>query len=342
VRSLSAAILLAVGALGCQSVVPDVRSPHEIPGRILAHPNNPRLGVTGVVFWRDKLYASTNVGLLECTGDRASALYQWDDTETWIEGPWVDRGGDEIWFRDLRSAAFRRWDGREWTAAALPYKKGYLMRLGVRWGFRGTSDAARCCLEGGGYAWSWDRQNREWVVEDVPAGTVYALVPAGDGLYAAILGSNGAELELHVKDRQTWARLPGVHPKDGLRDLLGTAAGGFILHYEGRIIGFDRRGFRNIEQPGPCEAIAATTDGALIASFPGRGIFERRGEAWRLRHPYPYDEKEERHRAYLAESNGVIALVTSALRQSIDPPSWSGTSAIWISKGDVLERVRVE
>ena len=100
-----------------------------------------------------------------------------------------------------------------------------------------------------------------------------------------------------------------------------------------------------LEIPGPCEAIARTSDGYLVASFAGKGIYRREGEAWRLAVPYPYGPEEGKHWVHLAEDKGRIAFATGEYSTITDyhkgTRAWTGTSAIWIQKGNKLEKVNL-
>jgi hypothetical protein len=346
------AVLLAAGAIGCGSISPAVRSSGDVQGEIRALPSYVRLTFTGLAFWRNKLYAGTNIGLLEIEGHRSTALYQWNSTDNVLEGPWVDQAGDALWVWDCHTLDFRRWDGREWTSTGLPPKKGYYSRGNILSSFRGFSDPARFWLEGAGGAWVWDRQDRRWVGEELPRGGLLGIAPTPDGLYAVVQGPRKPEigkpweLELHVRTQGPWQRVTTMESRDLVEKVVGTSNGGFFLNGEGQVVGFDRKGFDRIEQPGRCEAIAATSEGHLLGSFPGKGLFERRGQEWTLRFPYPYDSREGKHWVQLAEFKGVVALATSEYSHLIDSDkgtlSWTGTSAVWVSKGDVLERVRLE
>ena len=344
-------IFVPLLVLGCGTVAPKVLSPGDVPGQVRALPVYVRLSFTGLAFWRDKLYAGTNIGLLEIDGNRASALYQWNTRDNVIEGPWVDQGGDALWFWDCHTLDFRCCDGREWTRTGMPPKKSYYSRGDVLSSFRGYSDETRFWIEGAGSFWSWDRQNREWAGEDRPLGGLRGIAPAGDGLYALISPRKPEvgkpdDVEFHVRRDASWEKITTIVWNGVIMRLVGTATGGYLLTHHRNLVRFDRQGIKTVTQPGVCEAMTATSEGYLLASFVGKGLFEHRGDQWILKCPYPYDEKEGKHWAFITESKGRIAFATGEESKVVDwdkgTQTWSGTSAVWVLKGNVLERVRLE
>jgi hypothetical protein len=352
VRGFLTAVLVPLALMGCRSVVPEILPPAEIPVQIRTLPSYVRFGVTGVAFWKGRLYAGTNIGLLEIQGDRASALYQWHSKDNVVEEPWVDRGGDALWFWDFHTLDFRRWDERGWSRTGLPPKEGYYSRGNILGGFRGYSDAGGFWLEGAGCVWKWDRQAHKWEEEILPGGGIRGLAAAGDGLYALLLSPQKysvrelGDLDLHVRDGAQWKRIATAPRGELIAKVVGLATGGYVLSRKGNLTRFDRHGFATVEQPGVCEAITATSEGYLLGSFLGKGLWERRGDQWKLRCPYPYDSNEGKHWAFIAEENGRIALATAEDSEIVDwtkgTRAWTGTSAIWVLKGDVLERVKLE
>ena len=97
-----------------------------------------------------------------------------------------------------------------------------------------------------------------------------------------------------------------------------------------------------METPGFCEAMARTTEGKLIASFRGTGIFELDG-SWNKLFEDPYEGSGGEHWAYLAEHDGSVSFATAAKGHRKSGPGnerhYKGTDALWISEDTRLVRV---
>jgi hypothetical protein len=220
-------------------------------------------------------------------------------------------------------------------------------------GFRASSSRERFWLEGAGNAWHWDSATSEWVLENLPRGSLQGLAPIGDGLIAVMIVPRKSkigekptyDLDLHLFSGSRWERIATAAWDDLFDQVVGTTRAGYLRTRSGDVFQFDRRGIERIAQPGPCEALARTSEGELLASFVNKGIFQYEAGEWRLKCAYPYGPEEGKHWAFLSEANGRIAFATCAISKLVDvdkgTSSWSGTSAVWVLKGGALERVRL-
>jgi hypothetical protein len=119
----------------------------------------------------------------------------------------------------------------------------------------------------------------------------------------------------------------------------------FVRGEKGDLLRVEQNKVTPVEIPAPCEAISSTSQGKLIASFRGAGIFVLE-KTWIKLFDYPYPDSEGEHRAYLAENNGIVAFATAAvpqLKRKNNKEEWyyTGTDALWVSEGDRLVRVNI-
>jgi hypothetical protein len=119
----------------------------------------------------------------------------------------------------------------------------------------------------------------------------------------------------------------------------------FVRGEKGDLLRVGQNKVTPVEIPAPCEAINSTSQGKLIASFRGAGIFILE-KSWVKLLDYPYPKSEGEHRAYLAESNGMVAFATTAvpqLRLKEHKEEWyyTGTDALWVSESNQFVRVNL-
>jgi len=347
---LASAAMIVLG--GCLSATPRMLPPNEVARQIRELPKNARFSTSGLGFWNGKLYAASNIGLLEIEEQRLSAFYQWHSSYNVIEGPWREESGPALWFWDCSFNQLLRWGPKGWTRRGLPPREGGYSRGNILGGFRACWNSERTWIVGAGDAWHWDPAESEWIPEQLPRGGVTGLAPVEKGLIAVMLfsrsmGDGGwtSEVEFSISDGTRWVRI-NAPPSMGLaRQVVGTTEAGYLRTRDGDVIRVDRGGVRRVAQPAPCDALTRTSDGELLASFVGKGIYQYDAGEWRLRCPTPYGPEEGEHWAFLAEEKGRIAFATTEYETVVDwekgTRSWSGTSAIWVLKDKALERVRL-
>lgn len=89
------------------------------------------------------------------------------------------------------------------------------------------------------------------------------------------------------------------------------------------------QGIERMSIPGPCEAIAGTSDGGVVAVFRGAGLF-RLDTTWIRLADLPYSASDDAHFVHLAEKNGAVALVRTPFKSR---------GALWLLGGRQLVRV---
>lgn len=348
-RLAAAPILLAI--LACRSATPRDLPPSAIPGAVRSLPDYVRLFITGLAFHEGRLYAGSNIGLLEIDGDRPVALHQWSSWDAVVEPPYRDEGGAALWAWLARSFDLVRRDAQGWALVDLPPSEGGYTRGDFLDGFRGTSVGRDFWIQGAGRAWRWNRESSTWTRVRLPRGALYGLAPTSEGLLAVVNPPSDQirvkfDFEVHVLDGTTWSKVAEITLDELVKDVVGAASGGYATTSRGKVLRFDRRGIREIETPGTCEALASTSTGTVVAIFLHRGLYRREGDAWKQLAPYPYGPEEGKHWAHIAEDRGRVAFATSeyATIPSHDKGTraWTGTSAIWVLKGDRLEKVELK
>lgn len=334
-----------VGLAGCAvPVVPRSVSVDQIGENIRAIPAWYHFTMHGVAFFKDKLYVSTNIGLLVVNGARPEILYKWFPRDDVVVGPWVDAANDALWIHHAHDNYLRRFDGTSWRLVRPPvYRPGSSITI-----FRGFGSPTSFRLVAGGHLWRYQAGEPSWVLEPRPPAPKYGETEAIAPIGATMLHVVREEpmwiwpSRYAVYDRENnWARQI-LAEKMEFGDAVTTPEGAYVRARDGRLFSIGSKKVQILETPGRCEAIAQTSAGRLLASFADRGIFLLDNGRWNLKAAYPYGKEEGEHRAYLAESNGQIAYLTSAMPQSKgDKTVYSGTVALWLLRAGKLERVIV-
>jgi len=343
-------VLFLAGFAGCSERVPAAPrslAADQIGGAIRALPREAHFSLSGAVFFKGKLYVSSNVGLLVIAGGKPETLYKWFKRDDVVEGPWLDAANDMMWIQHAHDNSLSRFDGAAWHAVALPAPPSGFTRGDVLRGFLGISGPDAFWLVGGGHVWRFHAKGTAWVPEPEPPAPNYSAIRAVARLDASMLYivREGIEVippsEYAVYNREdNWAR-QNLSEKMDFGSVVTNAEGAYVRAKDGRLFLIRPESIQILETPGLCEAITKTSTGKLLASFVDQGIFLLDNHAWELRASYPYGKQEGEHWAYLAEANGQIAYVTSSVPQiqANDRFTYSGSVALWFQSAGKLERI---
>lgn len=342
----------ALLALGCGSAAPPrVLSGFSLKEQIAALPRPEAFTLTGIGFRNGRLWLGSNVGVLEVRDDRLVAIRQWHPRHNQVTGPWPDEPGRALWFRDSFDNALYRGDDAGWERVDLPPPDDPGEHPDFYSGLRGASSPRGFWMSTSGGAWRREPGGSTWTSLRPPDdGAVDGLAPLDEGLLAVVHifrdierpGVRPGELRLQAVDGPSWRTIAARPSIPGASAVVATPREGFLVT-AGEILRFDFKGFQPMTQPGPCEALSRTTKGGLLGSFPGLGLFLYESGTWRRVCALPQDGA---HAAFLAEEEGRIAYATSSvlLHPTLvsDPYKRSGTTALWILKGDALVRVPLD
>ncbi len=344
---LIGALYLFVQFVGCTYLrAPQAFSGDQIAETIRALPKDAHFSLSGVAFFKDKLYVSTNVGLLVLDGGKPETLYKWRPNDDVVEGPWVDVANDALWIRHVHYGTLGRFDGTSWHRVGLPVPPEGYSRGDMLDGFLGIGSPTAFWLVGGNAVWRFQVAGDSWVLEPRPPAPQYSATRAVAPSSAAMLYvvREGFEGTWHsryaVYDREDrWAR-QSLSEEMEFGGAITTREGAYVRAKDGRLFVIGPNTVRIIETPGQCEAIAQTSTGRLLASFVDRGIFLLDNDLWDLQAAYPYGQQEGEHWAYLTESDGQIAYATSSVPQLEEGRTvYSGSVALWVQRAGELEQV---
>src|ERR1017187_6793942 len=158
-----AIVLLFLGCCLFQikaSITPSVLKPDDLGKFINRHPEYNGLYFSELAFFKGKLYAASNIGLLEVDSGSLAKAYKWKNSTE--GGPWIDRTNGQLWVW-LADNGFATFDGNFWRAAPMPMpKKGYFTRGEILEGFHEDSMPDSFWLTGASCAWHWDNMHKNW------------------------------------------------------------------------------------------------------------------------------------------------------------------------------------
>ncbi|SFO67407.1 hypothetical protein SAMN05216330_104108 [Bradyrhizobium sp. Ghvi] len=329
------------------AAVPKTLPPTEIGRRIASLPNYAHFGFSGVAFDADRLYVTTNIGLIEVQGTSVKSLHSWYLRDDVLEWPWADRASKSLWLQHIHDGVLRRLDETGWHLVALPAPPnayGYYTRGDMVAGFHVTSDATGLHLVGADHVWTWSPPDR-WILDTSPSAPEYSGsvgVAFSRGREARIMrlgscfgGPLPCDYAFYWRNGQDWSE-PRTLPMTRPSQILGTADGVFARDDKGELVRLDDESAVVLETPGKCEAVALTSSGKLMASFVGAGVFTLTSDGWTKILDSPYGPSEGEHRAYLAEKDGTVAYATDGKLEN------SGTTALWVAEGGRWTRIDVE
>jgi hypothetical protein len=331
---------------------PRVVHPQEVSKIIGAIPSYTEFSYSGLCFFNKKLYASSNIGLLEFDGGSLSQLYKWYDRDDVISGPWLDDADKSVWVMHDGMDKLIRYDGNTWSETELPQPKEGYTRGDMLEGFRGAGTPEGFWLEGGGHAWRWNNRNSGW--EPVPIPQDYPLVrfiPLPDIKLMITRHTPFPSMVSEDEDFQSdtvqffdkkWERVTNKTGENFFVEqvvLVNDVA--YIRTTKGHILRITPAEITKLDAPGECEAMTVTTSGSLLASFRNSGIYEYKG-GWNKKYSSPYPPAEGEHWAYLAESDGQVAFAVSPKPQlHEDRVKYINRATLWLSDGDELKAVKV-
>ena len=346
-----ALLLFAILLSGCistkkysDSVGTIILEPNEIPNEVQKIPDYITFGFWGLTFYKDNLFAVSNVGLFEFRDRQIFKLYKWFNEDNVVSGPWVDISNQSLWIMRDHDGELIYLDDNGWHFANTPKSpKGYFSRGDILSGFECVSTSTGFWLVGGGYAWLWESDNQKWKLEPIPPAQKYSgivsLAPTTYGLIYIVregVGSfiNKNEYSAYIQNGDTWN-----HTTLGefiFADALNIEGTIYISSEAGELMKLENMLIQKLETPGKCQAITKTTDNKLLAVFKDKGIFIL-NDKWDKLFNYPCESIKGTQWVYLAENKGEIAL--SIILPTNPSFGRRHKSALWISINGKLSRI---
>lgn len=328
---------------------PQIVSSKDAPNIIRGLPSYTRFSYSGLSFFNGRLYASSNIGLLEYESGALSKLYKWYDRDDVISGPWIDRANKSLWVFHNGINKLIRFDGKNWSMADLPHSREGFSRGDMLRGFQGISTDSAFWLQGGNYAWRWDANKNEWIVEPMPdTGLFVGIAPIRDKVFVIMRNDYSptiAESPYNRRDRPNsdalyfsqggqWQELTNKSGNFFTENIVIAKEAAYILTKDHRLLRLTTSDISPIESLGDVESMTVTSSGNLLVSFRNNGIYEY-SDGWHKRFTSPYPPSEPEHWAYLSESNGQIAFAITSKSQK----AGDNKTTLWISSGSDLKVV---
>jgi len=292
-----------------------------------------------------KLFATTNVGLLEFDAENLKTFYQWYDDFNALSGPWKDVVNRSIWVSRDNDGRLLRLDAqRNWTLFDLPAPpRGYYSRGDLLEGFSIAPGDSEPRLIGAGSVWKLERKV-SWKLLPPPPAPEQSSIRGYARLSDAelILVRKGfclrssCSIEAHRFASETWQQ-PISLPVGSVVQTAQVGELTYVRSSEGELVEIAGNVAGLIPTPGKCEAIAVTSSGRLLASFRDHGVFEHDGSTWTKKFDAPYPRFDGEHWVFLAEEAGSVALATASVSH-LKPGTtreWfqTGVDALWVNQG---------
>ena len=291
---------------------PRVLAANEIPSVISKIPNYTRFSYSGLAFFKGRLYAATNVGILEVENAKPSKLYKWKDGDDVVSGPWLDVANGGLWAMHDGLGKLIHFDGTSWKLVNTPTPKAGYTRGDVLRGFKGIGLKDSFWFAGGGFAWRWNPRTASWSENISRGGSI--------------------EQELSVLDRELIAIAINERVDEyGVEQSVAANEQGFFCTDDGHILRVTSEGAKRIVSPGLCEAIAVSPAGVLVGSFKGLGLFEL-SKTWKKKFESPYGPTATEQWADLAVTDNEYAFsVTSKAVGFGDNTTYRGPTVLWVA-----------
>jgi hypothetical protein len=374
----SGLVLLAVAGTGAtwwllagpNQGPPTIVQGDEFPQLLKPLPPTAAFDYSGVSFFQGKLFATTNIGLLEIDGSDVTRVFRVQRKYSVVSGPWVDSANQLLWILDDQTHELLSFDGQNWRRMKMPTpEKGYYSRGDALEGIRAVDDGESLWFHSGGSAWRWNSARQEWQAVPGPAQVLsveagqepIGVLPLGDQALW-ILRHEG--LSFLVKENEDYKSdtiviLAGeqrqVPNNTGLRffveNWVAVDKRGYVCTRKGDLLEVTSDGISKLEAPGSCEKLARTTTGQLLASFRKEGVFQYERGEWRKRATHPNPTGTGDYWTYLAGDRERVAVAITP-KPVIKPPAsgvppevpeWTQNAklGLWVFSGDQTRELRL-
>jgi hypothetical protein len=345
---------------------PKIQSADKLAGLIGGLSDSTPFGYSGLAFLNGKLYASTNLGLLEVDDGRIAGLYRFRSDYSVVSGPWLDRANQVLWVLDGNTFQLFSFDGKVWHGMDIPSpQRGHFNRRDFLEGVRPTGNSQGFWLEAGETVWKWNSAKNNWITEDQPKSSVppkyenktIGVLPIESKPLFIVRHETFPELMFEgqdfvsdtvVTDDGGWRTIPN---EAGLKFFVDTWVvtdeSGYICTTKGQVLRVTPLAITKLDAPAACETLATTESGNLLASFRDKGVYEYTTR-WRFRAAHPYSGNGE-YWAYLSGNGEELAFAIDG-KPVVDKKPSSGTdmkfirnapNALWLSRGKEFQPIEI-
>jgi hypothetical protein len=353
---------LFISAIAHAEPLPLVLTAENVKASIHKLPSYAQFSYSGLIFFKDKLYASSGFGLLEFEKGSLIKAYQWNKKDTDVEGPWLDRMNGLLWVWIPGGDAVANFDGQKWKTMQMPEPQNGLSRGNVLEGFRGIGNTRGFWLEGAWHGWKWN--GKHWNEESNPpvlaennSVILRRILPTDEHLYFIMFRDNElmySDGELQQKQKgdaiyyfqDKWNEATNQsHFVFFAEQTVSAGKTGYIRTSRGDIMEVTNDSVLKLPTLGKCESITVSPSGSLVACFHNLGVYEFKNE-WKLLFKAPYPLSEGEHWVHLAENNGQIAVSVSPVPQLVAEKNssnyktvYNSSAALWIFDGQKVTKV---
>ncbi len=307
-------------------------SPTQAARQIKSLPSYAKFSYSGAGFFNDKLYASSNIGLLEVTDGAITNVFQPQKEDSVVSGPWIDFANRRLWIKDDHTNELLNFDGSKWQRIPMPQpRQGYYTRGDVLEGIKPIATKEGFWIAAAGNVWIWDANTQVWrsipLTQRTPKnqdrnevigvlaaqGKLLTIVRHEPLSYLVRRGESFQSDTIEGIDGIDGGSSGPIQQEQGYFAETWTVAGesSYICTQTGSLLRVTTEKISEVKVPGECENI--TTDGAdLIASFRSKGVFRLKGDTWSQLATHPYPSGAGEYWVHLAANGGRIALAITA------------------------------
>jgi len=333
----------------------------QIAGQVQTLQAGTTFSYSGLGFLNGKLYAGTNIGVLEINEEGSSRLFKWLVSDDVVSEPWIYKGNSSIWFFHSGLQKVVRLNEGQWSEVALPTDIQF-NRADMLNGLRGLNSASGLWFQSTRAVWRWGDQGK-WDRLKVPEFdcSFNILDPSEErvnsGCFASILPlENSTFILTHSRYLPSaWKpegapiqpdRLYRADSNGDLQRVFPTSSSSFIIderrlvlsrtavyapsRMDGMIV-ITAAGVSQIKTPGEIGSLTVSSDGDPVAHFPGLGIFKWKGE-WEKLFSEPAKLSTEDYDFFVAKDDQRVAFAATPKR----PDQNANRSYLWLSSGNQL------
>lgn len=320
---------------GEASFSPTTLPASAIQGVIGALPPEASFDISGLAYFNGKLFATSNIGLIELEGGSPSRLIRFHPQFSVVSGPWVDSASGMLWIRDDQTFELIRYDGTDWRRSRMPRpEKGTYSRGDVLANAPLVPHAGTMWMLAGGSLWRGASEPPQWQLFSLPQPQLTgdrADEPLGmlsiDGAPGLIVRNES--LAFLVRDGQDFNSDTVLRYEDGWKPIsspkdykflterwTSASGAGYICTRTGDLLQVRTAGVRRLDAPGRCETVTTSSDGKLLTSLRRTGVYEFQ-DSWIMRSKHPHTAGGD-YWTYLAGKPDEVAIVVRP-RPVIDP-----------------------